>query len=168
MIDPGYVRIMARYNAWQNRQLMALLRDVSDGELRADRGAFFGSIIGTLNHILWADTLWMSRFERSVSKPTVGSDAHLTYTPTFAVWSAERFRLDGATRMWADTLRALDLKRTLSWKDSASGRDVCKPLVTCVLGMFNHQTHHRGQIHAMMTAAVLDAPVTDIVLMPED
>ena len=57
MIEAGYVRIMARYNAWQNRQLTEALSGLSDAELRKDRGAFFGSLMATLNHILWADTL---------------------------------------------------------------------------------------------------------------
>ncbi|WP_299626382.1 DinB family protein [uncultured Tateyamaria sp.] len=167
MIDPGYVRTMARYNAWQNRQLMELLAEAPDDVLRADRGAFFGSIMETLNHILWGDTLWMSRFEPRVAKPAADAD-HRTFTPTFAVWSAERFRMDGAIRMWADTLRGLDLKGQLSWFSVTEGRDFRLPLETCIVQLFNHQTHHRGQVHAMMTAAGLKAPVTDIVFMPED
>ena len=168
MIDRGYVQSMARYNAWQNRQLTETLRDVDDAILRKDRGGFFGSIMGTLNHLLWGDTIWMSRFVPSVEKPTGGIDDSVDFTPTFAVWSAERFRLDGAMLMWADTLGSLDLKGQLSWFSGALGRDVRKPLELCIAHMFNHQTHHRGQVHAMMTAAGLTAPVTDLFIMPED
>lgn len=112
MIEAGYVRTMARYNAWQNRQLTTVLTDVPEDVLRKDQGAFFGSIMQTLNHLLWGDTIWMSRFENRIAPPAKESD-HLNFTPTFAVWSAERFRLDGAIRMWADTLRSIELKGDL-------------------------------------------------------
>lgn len=169
MIEAGYVRQMARYNAWQNRQLTEMLGPVGDAALREDRGAFFGSIMATLNHILWADTLWMSRFHDRIPPPPPanGTPGHLDFTPTFAVWSADRFRLDGAIRMWADTLRGLDLKRDLTWYSGTLERDFKQPLGLCVIHMFNHQTHHRGQIHAMMTAAGWQAPVSDLVFMPE-
>ena len=168
MIDKGYVRSMARYNAWQNRQLTEALKDIGDAELRKDRGAFFGSIMGTLNHILWADTIWMSRFVPSMQKPAGGISESVDFTPTFAVWSADRFRMDGAIRMWADTMSSLDLKGQMSWFSGALGRDVRKSVETCVIHMFNRQAHHRGQVHAMMTAAGMDAPVSDLPFMPEE
>jgi len=168
VIDAGYVRTMARYNAWQNRQLTEALQDVSDDVLRADRGGFFGSIMATLNHLLWGDTIWMSRFTQAVPKPEGGIPESVDFTPTFAVWSAERFRMDGAIRMWSDTVRSLDLRGQLSWYSGALQRDIQKPVELCVTHMFNHQTHHRGQVHAMMTAAGLPAPVSDLPFMPED
>lgn len=167
MIEAGYVRTMARYNAWQNRQLTAGLAQMSETDLRADRGAFFGSISATLNHILWGDTLWMSRFSSAIPGPDP-SVLHTEYTPTFSVWSAERFRLDGAMRMWSDTLRTLDMKTQLSWYSNNLKRGFEQPLELCIAQLFNHQTHHRGQVHAMMTAAGLDAPVSDLIFLPED
>ena len=159
---------MARYNAWQNRQLTQVLTEVDDDTLRADRGAFFGSIMATLNHILWADTIWMSRFHDRIPAPDPKGPSHLEFTSTFGVWSADRFRMDGAIRMWADTLRTLDLKRRLSWYSGTLEQNMKQSLEVCVTHMFNHQTHHRGQVHAMMTAAGLEAPVSDIIFMPED
>lgn len=168
MIDAGYVRQMARYNAWQNRQLTTALDGQADDVLRADRGAFFGSIFWTLNHILWGDTIWMSRFTSAVEKPAGGIPDSTGLTPTYPVWSAERFRMDGRIRVWADGLDSIDLTGQLTWYSGALGRDVTKPMALCVAHMFNHQTHHRGQIHAMVTAAGLDAPVSDLFAMPED
>lgn len=167
MIEAGYVRTMARYNAWQNRQLTTVLKDGPEDTLRKDQGAFFGSIMQTLNHLLWGDTIWMSRFDSRIAAPDAGSD-HLNFTPTFGVWSAERFRMDGAIRMWADTVRTLDLKGDLRWYSGTLERELSQPLAHCVAHMFNHQTHHRGQIHAMVTAAGLNAPVSDLAFMPED
>ncbi|APX13742.1 damage-inducible protein DinB [Tateyamaria omphalii] len=159
---------MARYNAWQNSQLTEMLTGVPDDELRKDRGAFFGSIMATLNHILWGDTMWMSRFTNEVPPPAVPPQQHKEFTQTFAVWSAERFRMDGTIRLWGDRLDTVDLKGDLSWYSGTLKQDFQMPLETCVTHMFTHQTHHRGQVHAMMTAAGLPAPVTDIVFMPKD
>ncbi|WP_299605593.1 DinB family protein [uncultured Tateyamaria sp.] len=168
MIDAGYVRTMARYNAWQNRQLTEMLTGVPDEDLRKDRGAFFGSVMATLNHILWGDTIWMSRFDADLPPPSVPPEQHKEFTPTFAVWSAERFRMDGTIRLWGDRLDTVALKGDLSWHSSTLQQDFEMPLETCVVHLFTHQAHHRGQVHAMMTAAGLTAPVTDIVFMPKD
>ena len=63
MIDPTYCQMMARYNIWQNQSLIAAADTLSDDQRRLDRGAFFGSIFATLNHLLWADSMWMHRFQ---------------------------------------------------------------------------------------------------------
>lgn len=169
MIDAGYVRLMARYNAWQNRQLTAALKDQPTKVLTEDRGAFFGSIMGTLNHLLWGDMMWMARFDpHHGAPPDVGMDDSPRFTPTFAAWSAERFRLDGRISLWARRLNTIDLKGDLSWYSGVLKTDVTRPVAALVVHFFNHQTHHRGQVHAMLTAAGLKVPVSDIFLMPED
>jgi len=166
VITADYCRIMARYNAWQNRQL----NDILDGQpldmLTKDRGAFFGSILGTLNHLLWGDQMWMSRFDPSVDTPSVGIPDSVDIHPTLGAWSAARFHIDGKISHWAASVRTVDLTGDLQWYSGAAGREVNRPLATCVAHMFNHQTHHRGQVHAMMTAVGLSAPVTDLFLLP--
>jgi uncharacterized damage-inducible protein DinB len=87
---------------------------------------------------------------------------------TVGSWSADRFRMDGKIRFWADGLRAVDLKGDLHWYSGAAGRDITAPLASAIMHFFNHQTHHRGQIHAMLTAAGQSAPVSDLFLMPKD
>jgi len=159
---------MARYNAWQNRQLMRIVDAMDDDALRAERGAFFGSIFGTLNHLLWGDTIWMSRFCADVAAPSVGIPDSTAFTPTPSVWNAERFRLDGRMRIWADTLRNVELGGDLAWYSGAMGRDMRMPVALCIVHMFNHQTHHRGQIHAMLTAAGQHAPTSDLFIMPDE
>jgi uncharacterized damage-inducible protein DinB len=168
VIDPRYVQTMARYNSWQNRQLMPVLEAMPLEALTKDRGAFFGSILGTANHLLWGDTIWMSRFDPSVEPPSVPLGESAALHPTAATWSAERFRIDGKIRFWADWLRALDLKRQLTWYSGAAEREVTAPLELCIVHFLNHQTHHRGQIHAMLTAAGLKAPVSDLFLLPQE
>ncbi|MEM1075652.1 MAG: DinB family protein [Pseudomonadota bacterium] len=168
MIDTRYVRTMARYNSWQNNQLMPVLQAMDQDELTIDRRAFFGSILATANHLLWGDTIWMSRFDPSVEAPKGGISASVDLYPTAGAWAADRFRLDGKIRFWADGLKTLGLKGNLSWYSGAASRDVTAPLASTIVHFFNHQTHHRGQIHAMLTAAGQEAPVTDLFLMPED
>ncbi len=168
MIDPRYVQTMARYNSWQNAQLMPVLETMPMAALTQDRGAFFGSILATANHLLWGDTLWMSRFDPSVEAPACAAADNTTLHVTAAAWAADRFRMDGKIRFWADGLRALDLKNDLTWYSGVARRELTVPLETCIVGFFNHQTHHRGQIHAMLTAAGLKAPVSDLFLMPKD
>ena len=168
MIDAGYVRKMARYNSWQNSQLIPVLSEMSVDVLEQDRGAFFGSILGTANHLLWGDTMWMSRFDPSVEKPKADISGSTQIHPTIGSWAAERFRMDGKIRYWADSLRALDMTNELSFYSSVLGRDVKAPLAPSIMHFFNHQTHHRGQIHAMLTAVGEKAPVSDLFVMPED
>ena len=165
MIDPGYCRLMARYNAWQNRQMMECLQPMPAAELTRDRGAFFGSILGTLNHLLWGDRMWMSRFD-GWARPESGITGSTALCPTLAAWSAERFRADGHITLWAEGVKAVQLAGNLTWLSGATGREVTKPMAQCVIHMFNHQTHHRGQVHAMLTAAGARPDDTDIPFMP--
>lgn len=167
MIDPSYCRMMARYNAWQNRQLSDCLRDMPEADLRQDRGAFFGSIFATLNHLLWGDRMWMSRLD-GWDKPKVGGADSTTICPTLAVWSAERYRADGHIALWAERVRAVELAGNLTWYSGATGQTQSKLMAQCVVHMFNHQTHHRGQIHAMITETGRKAPVSDLAFMPDE
>jgi uncharacterized damage-inducible protein DinB len=162
---PDYCRLMARYNAWQNDGLRRIVETMDDAALRADRGAFFGSILATLNHLLWADQLWMSRFDGGPRLPG-GIAESVGVMPTAAAWAAERFRTDARITAWAAGLRAVDLAGTLSWQSGAAGRQMTRPRGVLVVHFFNHQTHHRGQVHAMLTAAGLRPRETDLFLMP--
>lgn len=157
---------MAQYNAWQNNQLLPILDSMTFDELTKERGAFFGSIFGTLNHLLWGDTLWLNRFDPSVLATEAEMPHSLTLYPTLATWSAQRFRTDGRITLWAERLKAIDLVGDLTLYSRVQDREMSKSMASCVIGFFNHQTHHRGQVHAMLTAAGQDAPVTDLIYMP--
>ncbi|MCA0847692.1 DinB family protein [Salipiger thiooxidans] len=167
MLSPEFVLTMARYNAWQNRQMKDVLEAMPDRALRAERGAFFGSIFATVNHLLWADMIWMSRFA-GWPRPEVGISGSVDMMPTLGAWSAERFRLDSRLILWGEGLRAVELSGDLRWYSGATGREQVKPLGHCVAHMFNHQTHHRGQIHAMVTAAGAEGWVSDLAFMPDE
>lgn len=165
MIDAGFCRTMSRYNAWQNKQLLDSLQALPEAELTRDRSAFFGSILATANHLLWGDKMWMSRFDGGPRPKTALGDSG-GLCDNFADWSAERFRTDGRIRIWCDDVGDRDLAGDLTWNSGATGRTESRPLAFCVVHMFNHQTHHRGQIHAMITAAGGSAPVSDLAFLP--
>ena len=167
MIDRDYCVTMARYNRWQNAQLETLLGALGSAELTQDRGAFFGSILGTVNHIFWGDMMWMSRFDGGASPEQPASESAQVF-PTLAAWAAERFRLDGRIRQWALGIHAVDLAGHLTWYSGSAGREVTAPVSQLVVHFFNHQTHHRGQVHAMLTATGSKAPVSDLFLIPDE
>lgn len=165
MIDPAYVLAMARYNIWQNGNLFTAAETLSPDDRAADRGAFFGSIHGTLNHLLWGDQMWMSRFtDRPKPEIGIGDSGRL-----FANWddlARNRRALDSEILAWAEGLDGAWLAGELSWYSGATKREMTHQLADLVVHFFNHQTHHRGQVHAMLTAAGAHPDDTDLMLMP--
>lgn len=168
MITAEYARTMARYNAWQNKQVAGFVDVLTQDVLVADRGAFFGSLQGTLSHLLWGDLLWMSRFDVNSPTPDVPMEQSKENFPTKKAWLADRQLCDGRITAWAYELTDTDLAEDLTWTLSGTKEQKTKPLGFCVMHFFNHQTHHRGQIHAMLTAAGSAAPVSDLSYLPED
>ncbi|MEL6573514.1 MAG: DinB family protein [Pseudomonadota bacterium] len=166
MITPDFCRVMAAYNSWQNKSILRCVDPLEEDELTKDRGVFFGSLEATLNHLLWGDLLWMSRFDGGQA-PSTEIASSTTIAPTMAVWAADRVRLDARIEEWARHLTAIDLTGDLTWFSGSINAEVSRAKAVCVTHFFNHQTHHRGQIHAMLTAAGQSPDRTDLVFMPE-
>ena len=164
MITPEYVQMMARYNGWQNRSIYMAASGLTEDERQQDRGAFFGSIHGTLSHLLWGDTIWMSRFDGWETP-----DSDISKSPGFSdEWEplvAKRRAADDRILDWAGRVTAEDIAGDLSWFSDAAKREVCKPRALLIAHFFNHQTHHRGQVHAMLTAAGAKPDDTDLPFM---
>ena len=167
MIDREYCVIMARYNLWQNNQLHVFLNVMDVDELSQDRGAFFGSILGTLNHLIWGDQIWMSRFDGG-DGPAVGIPESIGMHATLDEWRKARTGMDARILHWAGGVNDEDLQRDMTWFSGAMGCEVTRNAGLLATHFFNHQTHHRGQIHAMLTASGSKAPVTDLFFMPDD
>lgn len=165
MITPDYARTMAAYNAWQNRSLYAAAATLSDEERRRDRGAFWKSIHGTLNHLLWADRIWMSRFD-GWEKPAFAISDSARMIDPFEALHAARVEADARIAEWAGRLTPDALAGDLTYYSGAWGREVTRPWAVLVTHMFNHQTHHRGQAHALLTAAGAVPEATDLPWMP--
>jgi uncharacterized damage-inducible protein DinB len=167
MISPAYVRTMAEYNAEMNRRLYGSAARLSDAERRAPRGAFWGSIHGTLTHILWGDQQWMSRFD-GWPKPATPIKQSAQMIEDFTELRTGREQADAAISRWAQKVDDAWLAGDLTWFSGAANREVRAPLQLLVTHFFNHQTHHRGQAHAMLTAAGQATGDTDLfLLVPE-
>lgn len=166
MPNQQYALAMARYNLWQNENLLAAADSMSAEERAKDRGAFFGSIQKTFSHILWADMAWLSRFA-GTPPPSGGIPDSTTLADDWDDFRKERQKMDERLLQWAHDISPEWFEGDLTWFSGAIGRDITKPKKMLVLQIFNHQTHHRGQIHAMLTAAGIKPGDTDIPFMPE-
>jgi uncharacterized damage-inducible protein DinB len=167
MITPAYIRTMAEYNAEMNRRLYAAAARLSDTERRKPHGAFWGSIHGTLTHILWGDQQWMSRFD-GWERPTTPIKQSAGMIEDFSELRTERDKADAAISRWANKVDGAWLAEDLTWFSGAANRGVTAKKGLLVAHFFNHQTHHRGQAHAMLTAAGQETGDTDLfLLVPE-
>jgi uncharacterized damage-inducible protein DinB len=164
MITPTYIRTMAEYNAEMNRRLYAAAARLSDAERRQPRGAFWGSIHGTLTHILWGDRQWMSRFD-NWRRPDTPIKQSAQMIEDFPELRTARERADADITRWAAKVDDAWLDEDLTWFSGAANREIRAPLRLLVAHFFNHQTHHRGQAHAMLTAAGQETGDTDLFLL---
>ena len=164
---------MASYNTWMNAKLYKCASELSADELGADRGAFFGSILGTLNHIVVADRIWLRRFAEHPSRHEALSAIRDLRPPRslneilfadFKELSEHRTMLDGVIERWASSLTDPDLSQVLCYATSKGGR-VCKRFSGLVLHFFNHQTHHRGQVTTLLSQFGKDVGVTDLLAL---
>ena len=164
MITPAYVRTMAVYNAEMNRRLYGAAARLSDAERRQPRGAFWDSIHGTLNHLLWGDQQWMSRFD-NWPKPNVAIKQSAGLIDDFATLSAAREKADSDITRWSAKVDDPWMEEDMVWFSGAAGREMRAPKGLLVAHFFNHQTHHRGQVHAMLTAAGQETGDTDLFML---
>jgi len=172
-----HIALMARYNAWMNDKLYLAARTLSDEELGRQRGAFFGSVLGTLNHILVGDTLWLQRLSthpadhfaldpvRQMERPAkLDQILHHDFDHLFDA----RKQLDAVIIAWTAELTHADLDHVLEYRNM-KGVLHRKLYGSLVLNLFNHQTHHRGQATTLLFQAGVDVGVTDLLaLIPEE
>lgn len=166
MPNKEYTLTMARYNLWQNESLLTAADNLSASEREKNRGAFFGSIQKTVSHILWGDMLWMSRFAGTPA-PEGGIPESTNITKSWEHFCIERKTFDERILKWAHDVAPDWFEGDLSWFSGALGREITKPKKMLVIQLFNHQTHHRGQVHTMLTSAGAKPDDTDVPFMPE-
>jgi uncharacterized damage-inducible protein DinB len=165
MITPAYVRTMAAYNRWQNGSLYGMADRLSDADRKEPRGAFFGSIHATLNHLLWADQMWMHRFTGSPRPKAEGIPGSVAMHEDWEELKRERQAFDGVIIGWAERLDPDWLNGDLTWYSGSVKSDVTRPKSLLVAHFFNHQTHHRGQVHCLLTQCNLRPGTTDLPFM---
>jgi uncharacterized damage-inducible protein DinB len=141
--------MFARYNRWANQRLYACASRLSDADYRAGRGAFFGSVHGTLNHLVLTDRIWMQRF--TGEGPTYGRLDAILYED-FAELRRAREAEDERIIGWVDSLDGDRLAGPFTYRTIVEPREITQPLAPALAHFFNHQTHHRGQAHGLLTA----------------
>jgi len=164
MVNPAFVRTMAAYNAEMNRRLYEASERIPDAERRKDRGAFWGSLHGTLCHLVWGDRMWMARFD-NWPKPTIVQKDSATLIADFDQLRRERVADDARILDWAARVTDDWLAQDQTWFSGSANKELHMPRGLLVTHFFNHQTHHRGQAHALITACGQRTADTDLFLV---
>lgn len=157
-------RDLAAYSQWMNERLYAACAGLSDAARRTDRGAFFGSIHGTLNHILLADRIWFGRF---VEQPFHAERLDQELFGDFNELRVARAALDEQIGQWVGTLTDNRLAATLHYTSVSDPQPRRLEMSVAVSHFFNHQTHHRGQLTVLLSQCGVDYGVTDLIRLPQ-
>ena len=176
-MTPQSAVLMAQYNRWMNERMYEAAATLDAATLTADKGAFFGSILGTLNHIAVGDTTWLHRFARHEAafaslRALAGFPRPSSVRQALAADLAElrsyRSRLDQLIAQWVEELTPAHLSASLVYTNMA-GITSSRNFGALVLHFFNHQTHHRGQVSTLLFQCGVDVGVTDLLaVIPQD
>lgn len=163
MITREHAQLMAEYNRWMNAKLYAAAATLTDAERKADRGAFFKSIHGTLVHLLVADLAWYYRF---TGQSLDGLPDEAARCADFVHLCARRVAVDADLEAWAATLQADWLAADFTYYSAAYAAQFTRPAWLLVAHLFNHETHHRGQITTLLSQLGIDIGATDLLVLP--
>lgn len=167
------IRRMARYNAWMNGKVYDAAASLDPREAAADKGAFFKSILGTLNHLVVGDTYWMRALSaHSAAEPLVRAAARIPQARSLgdvlfedlAELRRHRDMLDAGYLAFADALSEANLDELLPYPSGRYGRVDCRAF-DLLTHVFNHQTHHRGQVTTLLSQAGRDVGSTDLLML---
>jgi uncharacterized damage-inducible protein DinB len=142
-------QMLAEYNAWANRLVYAAAADLSQAELHRDTGAFFGSIFATLSHLITADRIWLNRFTGDGPKPSALDERPFDH---FEDLRTARIAEDERIIRYTQDLTPERLGSDFTYTPVGTPEAVTLKLWPTLTHVFNHQTHHRGQVHAGLTA----------------
>jgi uncharacterized damage-inducible protein DinB len=159
-MTPEIFQRMARYNRWANRRLFEACAGLDDGERKRDRDAFFKSIHGTLNHILVADRIWLSRLNGQPHG--IKSLDQILFDDFDALREAREMEdgriIDVADSLTEDKLQTMLRYTNMTGEPQETRRDIVYTHI------FNHQAHHRGQVHCLLSQAGIDPPSLDLII----
>ena len=168
-----HIALMATYNQWMNRKVYDTAGTLTHAQLTLDRQAFFGSILGTLNHLMLGDTVWLKRFAEHPAHfaalaplngiATPGDLKQLAFA-SLAELSAHRAWLDQLIIDWVPSVLEADLDHRLYYHNMR-GMAADKPFFSLLVHFFNHQTHHRGQVTTLLSQAGVDVGITDLLAL---
>lgn len=162
MTDPAHYQTLAEYNQWMNRKLYAICAEIPDAVRKQDQGAFFGSIHGTLNHLLFGDRVWIGRFINQLFTAKIGDELY----SDFAELRQAREQMDQQILAWTQQLSPEWLSQPFTFKSGVDGKTRTMPAWILVTHLFNHQTHHRGQLTTLLSQNGYNPGVTDLPMMP--
>jgi uncharacterized damage-inducible protein DinB len=160
----AYFRQLAQYNAWANWRLYEACAQLSDAERKAPRPCFFGSLHRTLNHILVGDRIWLGRLTgRDSGIARLDQELYGDFEALRAARITEDERLVAVIGGYEEAA----LAGHLSYRNMA-GEDKRAPLIQVLGHVFNHQTHHRGQVHALLSGTPVPPPSLDLIYLGWD
>ena len=164
MEPSNYYQLMARYNQWMNQKIFSICSEIPDDIRKKDLGAFFKSIHGTLNHILYGDKAWMGRFtDNPFQIKVIGQELYDDFDDLLK----ERAATDIAILEWIKDISPEWLGSPFEFTSNVDGKTRVLPAWVLVTHMFNHQTHHRGQLTTLMKQVGYDPGITDIPWLPD-
>ena len=176
-MTPQTAILMATYNRWMNQRMYEAACGLPEADLQKDRGAFFGSIFQTLNHIAVGDTIWLHRFSQHPEAASLRAALVRFPQPaslrqeiagTLSGLKGYRQALDDIIVRWSESLTPQQLASTLAYRNTA-GQAFSRNFGFLVQHFFNHQTHHRGQASTLLFQAGVDIGVTDLLaVMPDE
>jgi uncharacterized damage-inducible protein DinB len=154
-------QMLAAYNDWVNRCLYEAATALPERDYRADRGAFFGSLHGTLNHLLLGDRIWLRRF---TGEGAALDELDAILYDDFTALRRTREAEDARIVAYIDRLGDADLARIVRYRSTRNPAETEQYLAPLLLHFFNHQTHHRGQAHCLLTELTGEAPSFDLLV----
>lgn len=155
-----HFQMFAAYNRWANTAVYQAAEALSDAELNRNTGAFFGSLIGTLNHILVADRIWLKRFTGEGAAP---ASLDATLHPDLVSLRGARVSEDERIVDWVGSLTEEQLAGRFTYLTVTDMRTVSQRLAPALAHFFNHQTHHRGHAHAILTTLGQPSLTLDLI-----
>ena len=155
-----HFQMFASYNRWANTQIHEAASALDEDELNRNTGAFFGSMIGTLNHVLVADRIWLKRF---TGEGAAASKLDTILHPDLPSLRAARDAEDARIVAWIDSLGDKDFRGRFTYITVTDMRTVSQRLAPALAHFFNHQTHHRGQAHTILTSLGKPSLALDLI-----
>ena len=161
----AHFQMMAAYNRWANERIYAASRLLPDVDYRAERGAFFGSVHATLNHMVLADRIWVHRF--TGEGRTYARLDEILYDD-FELLRTSRQQEDIRIAGWIDGLLEDRIAGLFTYRTISNPADITQPLAPALAHFFNHQTHHRGQVHCLLSGLSIDPPSLDLIMFQRE
>ena len=159
----SYFQMFARYNAWANAALYEAAAGLTDADYRADKGAFFGSVHGTLNHLLTTDRVWFQRITGTAPTGPVPDRLDAILFADFGALRVARVAEDARIIADLDGLDEAAYQGSIRYRRVSTPDEFDQKLIEALAHVFNHQTHHRGQAHALLTGHGVAGPVLDLL-----